>query len=332
MKKFDRFNTRFIRGFAMVALLMQGAAVWCADWQPERPVEFIVGVGPGTSTDITLRTMQKILQDSRAVPAPISVVNKPGAASEIALAYLNQHRGDGHYLFIEPITLVTNNLTARSAVTLADITPLAILFSEYSTFTVRKDSPIASGGDLVRALKKDPTSLSIAIGSGRGNSNHLALAMVLSEAGADIRRLKVVVFNGAAAAAAALLGGHVDVMVSPLANAIGPLEADQVRVVAVAAPARLTGIAARVPTWKEQGYNVVFSSWRSIVGPKGMSAPQIAYWDRVLSAMVRAPEWAKYINGIYAANEYKNSKDAAEYLQAQRDNLRATLVGLELAK
>lgn len=321
----------------LVLLAAIAAAEYCtvcspADWQPDRAVEFIVGVGAGTSTDITLRTMQKILQDSRAVPTPISVINKPGAASAIALAYLNQHRGNGHYLFIEPITLVTNNITGRSTVGLADITPLAILFSEYSAFTVRKDSPIATGADFVRALRKDPAAFSIAIGSGLGNSNHLALALVMSDAGVDVRRLKVVVFSGAAAASTALLGGHVDVMVSPLSNAVGPLEAGQARIIAIAAPTRFAGAAARAPTWKEQGYDVVFSSWRSIVGPRGLAAPQISYWDRVLSEMVRTPEWSRYLGGIYAVNEYKGSRDAAEDPKAQREKLRALLVGLDLAK
>ena len=323
-------------GFALAlagALFLIGAGcVRAADWLPERPVEFIVGVVAGTPTDVTLRTMQKILQDARTVPTPIAIVNKPGAASEIALAYLNQHAGDGHYLFIEPITLVTNNIVGRSAVGLGDITPLAVLFSEYSAFSVRKDSPIASGADLVRALKKDPAALSIAIGSGLGNSNHLALGLVMSGAGVDIKRLKVVVFSGAAAASAALLGGHVDVMISPLSNAVGPYEAGQINVIAIASPHRFAGSLARVPTWKEQGHDVVFASWRSIVGPKGMTQGQIDYWDRTLAGLVRNPEWKKYLDGIYAENEYKGSRETAEYLKAQREKLRALLVGLDLAK
>jgi putative tricarboxylic transport membrane protein len=310
---------------------MMGAAL-AADWQPERPVEFIVGVVPGTPTDVTLRTMQKIFRDTRAVPTPVSVINKPGAASEIALAYLNQHAGDGHYLFIEPITLVTNNIVGRSAVGLGDITPLAILFSEYSAFSVRKDSPIAGGADLVRMLKKDPASLSIAIGSGLGNSNHLALALVMSSAGVDIKRLKVVVFSGAAAASAALLGGHVDVMISPLSNAVAPYEAGQINVIAVAAPQRMAGSLARVPTWKEQGHNVVFSSWRSLVGPRGMERTHIDFWDRALGGLVRGAEWKKYLEAIYAENEYKASREAGAYLREQREQLRSILVGLDLAK
>jgi putative tricarboxylic transport membrane protein len=142
----------------------------------------------------------------------------------------------------------------------------------------------------------------------------------------------VVVFGGAAAATTALLGRHIDVLLSPLSNTTGYLSSGQIRVIAVAAPARLGGPFASVPTWKEQGYDAVLASWRSLVGPRGLSREQVDYWDRTLSQLVRSPEWDKYVAKSYAANDYRNSRETAEFLKAQYKELHAVLSDLGLAK
>src|SRR6185369_9487705 len=150
--------------FACVAAsLIAGPAA--AQWKPEKNIEIIVGTGPGGGQDKTARTVQHLLTDKRFIEAPVTVVNKPGGGGAVGWAYLNQHAGDPHYAVIGTTTLLTSQIIGRSPVGFTDITPLAMLLSESVALSVRQESPLVTGKDLVERLKKDASSVSASIGS-----------------------------------------------------------------------------------------------------------------------------------------------------------------------
>lgn len=200
----------------MVCGLLAAASAWAQDWKPERNVEVIVPSGPGGGTDKTGRTVQLLLQNLKLVDRSV-VVNKSGAAGRLGMLYLNQHAGDGHYIAVSTVTLLTNYITGASNITHTDVTPVAQLFSEYILFAVRADSPVRSGPDMVERLKQDPQSLSVGV-TAVGGTSHMVTGLVVSKAGGDARRLKMVVFKAGGEVTTALLGGHVDVVPAPVAN------------------------------------------------------------------------------------------------------------------
>ena len=59
-----------------------------------------------------LRTMQKILQEEKITDTPINVVNKPGGSGAVGMAYVNSHKGDGHYLMATTSSFITTPLSA----------------------------------------------------------------------------------------------------------------------------------------------------------------------------------------------------------------------------
>ena len=69
------------------------------------------------------------------------------------------------------------------------------------------------------------------------------------------------------------------------------MQAGRVRVLGVAAGTRLGGAFAQVPTWREQGVDVVFSSWRALIAPRGLSAEQVAYWEALVAKVTAQDEW-----------------------------------------
>src|SRR5262249_30853351 len=90
---------QLLAGAALTApVLAATAGARAAAWQPSRPVELIVGAGPGGGNDRVARMLQRIMQVRSLVPTPVVVVNRPGAGGSIAQAYLNTHAGDGHYI------------------------------------------------------------------------------------------------------------------------------------------------------------------------------------------------------------------------------------------
>jgi putative tricarboxylic transport membrane protein len=185
---------------------------------------------------------------------------------------------------------------------------------------------------MVERLKKDPGALTFGIATSLGNPNHQGIANALKAAGVDIKKLRTVIFPSGGAASTAMLGGHVDVVPITAAFAASMARQGQVRLLAVAAPARLPGALAEVPTWREQGYDAVVSNWRAMVGPKGMSPAQIAYWEQALLRFVESDPWKKELEKNFWQSEYMRSAETRKFLQQDNEEVKAFLTELGLAK
>ncbi len=315
-----------------VSLAFAGMSVQAQSWQPDRNVEIVINTAPGSGQDSTGRLIQKILQDRKAVPTSITVVNKPGGGGAIAYGYLQGHAGNGHFLSIASKSLLTNHISGRSKVTYSDLTPLAILFDEYITVAVKADSPIKSGRELIDLLKKDPGALSFGVATSLGNPNHQGIAKALKISGIDLKKTKTPVFQSGGQAITALLGGHVDAVPGSVGLMRKHLEAGSIRVIAIASPQRLGGLYANVPTWKEQGADVVVSNWRGLIGPPGMTAAQMAYWDSALKQLSQSEAWKQELDKNNWDNEYKPSAETKKYMDAEYAELKGFLTELELVK
>ena len=301
-------------------------------WKPTRGVEIIVGSAPGGGADLTGRLMQKLFQEKLITDVTSSVVNKTGGGSTLSFVYLNQHPGDANYIGLTLQPMITGPLMIAGQIPYTDMTPLAHLINEYVGFAVRPDGALKTGRDVVERLKKDPTSLTIALSTALAGSNHLATVLALKAAGVDIKRLRVIVVKGAGEAITGVMGGHFDLAAASAASLIPFVESGKLHGIAVSGPKRLAGAFANVPTWKEQGVDSVYANWRGVVGPKGITAAQIAYWDGIFARLTQMPEWREELVRLLQDPVYLNSRETKAYLDSQHQELRAVLVDLGLAK
>jgi len=311
------------------ALLAAGHAA-AADWKPAKSVEIIIASSAGAGTDRTGRWIQKLLADKKLVEVPATVVNKPGGATVVALTYLNQHAGDGHYFLVISSPIVTSHIIGRSPFTLADVTPLAILGTEGIAFTVRADSPIRTPADLTERLKTD--SLSVGFANALGNQNHLAIAKAVQRVGGNVKGMKAIVFNGSGDTVTALLGGHIDLGVTSGSAVLPHIAAGRLRSVVVSADQRLGGAFSSVPTLKEAGIDAVTTNWRAAIGPRGMTEDQVAYWNAVFAKLVQIPEWKEDMEKLLVTNLYLNSADTRRFLDAEYSAYGTFLTEVGLAK
>ncbi len=320
-------------GLVAVALSLSIAgAAQAADWRPDRTVELIVGTAPGGGSDSTARLIQRLLNDKKLIERPATVLNKVGGGGVVAAAYLVQNTGSGHHLLVVSPTLLTNNILGKTTVNHTHLTPLAQIGTEYVTFAVPVDSPLKTGKDLAARLKQDVAGVSFALANALGNHNHSAIAQLAGAVGADVKKLRVAVFNSSSEVASTVMGGHVDVMVSPGAAVIPHVQSGKLRLLAVAAGERQAGALASAPTWTEQGIKVVSSNWRSVVGPQSMSAAQVHYWDSVFAKLVQQDDWKKDVAANHFANTYLNGADTRKLMDAQFVELTTALRGLGLVK
>ena len=319
-----------IRYICFILALVAPLAV--AQWQPSKNVEIIAPAAAGSALDAVARLVQRLLQDKRLVKSNITVVDKAGGGNAVGFNYLNSRPADGHAVLVTPFTIITNRITGANPINYQDITPIAMLADEHIAFVVNANSPLKTGRELLDRLKNDPTSVSMALAAALGNANHIAVSLAGKSVGADPKRFKIAVFNSSGESITAVLGGHVDLAITTT-GLVGPhVQTGRVRVLAVASAQRLPGALAQAPTWREQGVDVVFSSWRALIGPRGMSAEQVAYWEALMAKVSTQDEWLHELEQNALSPAYMGSEATRKLFAQQAEQLRATLADLGLAR
>ena len=181
-------------------------------------------------------------------------------------------------------------------------------------------------------LKSDPASVSFGIATALGGANHIATVTALKHAGVDIKRLRNVVYKSGGEVTIALLGGHVDVVPISAPVAVPNLQAGKIRVIAVSSANRLAGALANVPTWREQGVDSTYSTWRGVVGPRGLTKLQIAYWDRFFAKLTSLDDWKKEMEVNLWVASYLDSEKSRAFLVQQHKEHYSILNDLGMAK
>ena len=317
-----------------VAVLLAGAAAAAGaqGWAPERNVELVVPNPPGGSNDKTARTVERIWSMNKVLPSTLSVVNRAGGGGSIAYTYVAQRVGDPHFLVVAGPALLTNHITGASKLHHSDLTAVASLFNDFTVFAVSADSQIKTGKDLVERLRKDPKSVTIGFSPLLGSHNHIAAGLLMKAIGGNARDLKVVAYKGSADAIPNLMGGHIDLVTTAAGNVAGHVAAGRLRVVAITSNQRMQGALAAVPTWKEQGVDVVFGAWRAIFAPKGLTPQQTAFWEGALRKATEAPEWKSDLEKNIWADAFVAGQAFSKELDQDYAEMRSVLSDLGLAK
>ena len=320
-------STLTLAAAAWYTLALAAPGALAQTWKPERAVELVVFAAAGGGNDKAARVIQKIWQDNKLLEAV--VVNKVGGGGSIAYTYVSQ-KNDGATIAIAQAGLLTNHIVGRSPLSMADLTILPYIGTEPVALAVRTASPYRNLREFTERLKKDPSSLSISVGSTLGAVNHFAAALLAKSAGIDPRKLKIVVFGGGAESAINVLGGHIDAMMQASNNAVPHYQAGKMRILGLTTAKRTAGLPD-VPTFREQGYDVVIDGWYVFVGPKNMPPAQVAYWDAIFAKTVQTDEWKKFVETTGWEPGYKNSRDAVAYLKAENDEAKSLLTELGMA-
>ncbi len=320
-----------VMAMLLVAAAGPDARAQTGAWSPQKPVEFIVPTAAGSSMDVLARLIQDLWQRNQLVAATMTVQARPGGGGALAWSYVSQKAGVGHYIAISGPTLLANDVLKVGNLKYQDVTPIAQLFTEYGAFAVNANSAIKTGKDLALALASS-TPPSIAIAPGQGSSSHVAILRLARAAKIDPNKLTIVPFKGANESATAVLGGHVDVVIATMQVLAPHLESGKLRAVAVAAPKRLGGPYASIPTWLEQGFDAVEGNWRGVVGPKGLGAEQVAFWSSRLAEVVKKDEWTASLVRNHWDADFRIGGDAHQFLDTQYRELQSTLAVLRADK
>lgn len=142
----------------------------------------------------------------------------------------------------------------------------------------------------------------------------------------------MVIYKSSIDAVTALMGGHVTAVATPTSTYVPVLSTGKLRLVAVASPTRQGGVFAQVPTWKEQGLDIVMPTYRMLVGPRDMTPAQLAFWDQAFARLVKSAEWKKEVEQNDWDDTYLPSGRSRAFLDEQAQAYRTVLIELGLVK
>ncbi|MEJ2122519.1 MAG: tripartite tricarboxylate transporter substrate binding protein [Alphaproteobacteria bacterium] len=248
---------------ALAGVIMFAAGAAAAEY-PEKPITVIVGYSAGGGTDVMARTAEPFIEKYLGNSASIVVKNKPGASGQIGVTEVATADPDGY-------TLGTYNLPGMMARTLdrkadysADsFTFLANVVNDPNVIVTSKASGLDTLDKLLNAAKADPKAITVGMSS-LGGDDHFALIKLQQLTGAEF---KIVPFNGSAPARTAVMGGHVAMGIFNLSE-VAKFK-DEINILGVAKAER-SNFLPDLPTFKEQGLDLINGSMRGFVAPKGL--------------------------------------------------------------
>jgi tripartite-type tricarboxylate transporter receptor subunit TctC len=235
-----------IVAFTLLAALVFAAKPAAAQTWPQRPVKFIVTLGPGSGVDIGTRLIADRL--TRRWGQPVIVENRPGGDGLVAIsAFVGAN--DDHVLLAAP----SGSFTAHPFIykhlpyKAEDIVAIARVSNTIVVVAVPAALEVQSLGDLVAMARAQPGKLNWA---GTTGSNEFMFAAFLKSAGLAMSKVP---YRNLVEAANDLATGRIDVNVTAFAIVRPQIDAGKVKLLAVTNTAR-SSVLPDVPTVTEAGY------------------------------------------------------------------------------
>ncbi len=254
---------------------------------PARP-ECIAPSRPGGGFDLTCKLAQKGLMDMKLLSGPMRVTYQPGGIGAVSFNTIIAQRGSDKDVIVafSGGSLLNIAQGKFGRYTEDDVRWVAAVGLDYGMLAVRADSPYHTLGDLIGALKKDPTAVVFGAGGTVGSQDWMKSAIIAQAAGIDYRAMRYVPFEGGGEAQTALLGGHIQAYSGDISEIRGMFESKKLRVLAVMSDERLAAPFAAVQTAKEQGYDFTWPIMRGFyVGPD-VSDVDYSWWVDSFATMM----------------------------------------------
>lgn len=283
---------------------------------------------PGGGYDLTGRAAVKVMEDTD-LASRFEVFNVVGASGTVAMARLLNEQGNEDLLVSMGLGVVGAVYTNKSEATASRMTPIARLIEEQEAVLVPADSPYRDLDDFLVDWKKDPGKVSVGGGSSPGGPDHLFPMELARAAGIDPRKVNYTPYDGGGDLLPALLGSKVDMATSGLGEYEQQVASGKLRVLAVSGAKRLPSVDA--PTLEEAGVDLVFTNWRGVLAPPGISAETKAEHIALLTKMHASPEWKKVLADRGWTDAFATGDEFGSFLTAQDRRVATTLQELGLA-
>src|SRR4051794_23283042 len=289
----------FKAGALLAVALVLASPAARAQTYPSKPITLIIPFTPGGSNDLVGRAIGKKL--SEAWGQPVVVENRGGGGALIGSTAVAKAAPDGYTLLLVSPTFTINPAVRKTMPfdTVKDFTPVAFIARAPLLVTTSTKLQVASAGELFALARSKPGQITYA-SAGLGSINQISTELIALAAGV---KLMHVPYKGGAPALNDLVGGHVDMFVSSIPQALQLVRSGQIKTLAVTSPRR-SAVLPEIPTLEESGASGAnLGTWWGIDGPAGLPADIVNALNAQIGKMLTSPELQTFLTNEGAEAE-----------------------------
>lgn len=258
-------SSQFLAVIALVAIgslpLQASAAGVEATKFPTKPITLICGSAAGAPIDIMDRELSKAGEKHFGHPLP--VVNKPGGTNTVAESYILSQPADGYNVMSEGTQITAVLQMPQAPFKYTDFEYVIRVQVEPGALVVNKDSQFNNLKDLVDFARKNPGKLKVG-GYGTFSFHHFTTLLMQKKAGIKV---SWVAYDSGKDALVSCMGGHIDAVLSNPSVIAG--SETRLKVLGITRDKPMSCFGLSMPTFKEQGVDLIKYHWRGLIVKKG---------------------------------------------------------------
>jgi tripartite-type tricarboxylate transporter receptor subunit TctC len=290
---------RLLPAFALCAAALAPGLAQAA--YPEQPIKMLIAYAPGGGTDVTARLTAQYMQKYLGANASFVSINRPGAGGAIGFTELTNAPPDGYTIgFINTPNVLTIPIQRKSNFHWEKYDLLGNIVDDPGNFSVHADTPIKNLAELVAFAKAKPGEVTYGT-TGIGSDDHLAAMMFERAAGVKMTHVP---FKGAAEVHNAIASKQIMVAAMNIGEALQYQKGGTPLRHLGQMSEKRSNLAPDVPTFKEQGFNVIMASLRGVAAPKGLPPAVREQLVNALQKAVADPEFQTKAAGYFAPLRY----------------------------
>ncbi|WAP70088.1 Bug family tripartite tricarboxylate transporter substrate binding protein [Jiella pelagia] len=301
------------------------AAAVAEDWEPTRPIDFVIMAGPGGGADQIARFIQSVAEKQDMTNRPLVPNNKGGGSGAEALLHVGKARDADHTLLVTLNSFFTTPLRQEKlGIDTETFTPIAMMGVDPFVLWVHKDEGITDFESFVEKVKTADGQWVMG-GTGKGQEDSIVIAYLSDAFGLKI---KYIPYDGGGAVAKDLAGRQVMATVNNPAEAKGFYDSGDFVPLLAFSDERLPAYPD-VPTMKEKGHDFSYYNQRAVVGAPGMSDEAAAYYRDLFSKIYETAEWQGYLKSESLSPLWMNAEEQRAYWAKQVENHKKLLAAME---
>ena len=296
----------------LLAVFPSGRAYGQGEY-PTRPVEVIISVSAGGSTDLTMRAMVAVA--TQYLGQPMIPVIRAGAGGAIGTAFVVRSKPDGHTLLISgPAPVLIRPLSEKLSYKPDDLIPISRLTASPMSIVVSGNSPWKTLKEFVEDAKKNPGKIKYA-STGVFSQQHIIFELLGQVAGLKLIHIPT---KGGGDAITMLLGGHVDATFMTPSPIVQHVAAKTLRVLGVDSETRSTlSVLKDVPTLKEEGFDISVPMFNGFFAPKGTPRPIIQKLETVTKQICKDESFVSMMTQMNEEIAFMGSEEYEKYLKRE---------------
>jgi tripartite-type tricarboxylate transporter receptor subunit TctC len=318
-EKIEMKSCAFVRRTLALLAFMLAAPSFA---QGTRPIEWVVGMAPGGGSDVVARSVAAEM--SKTLNQPIVVMNKPGAAHNIATDYVAKSRDVEHVLLTADFAALAANPWLYSKLPYnvdKDLTLVGMLVRFPLIMVVTPNLPIQNFKEFLAWAKTQPHGVNYA-SPGAGTPHHLATELLRKQSGLNLVHVP---YRGGAPAVQDVMSGHLPFMLIDAGSAMPLITSGKLRAIGVASKSRISALPD-VASLQEQGVKDYEAfAWQGLAVPAATSPESVQRYSKALRLALDSPLVKTRLQGLGVEVMPGTSEEMQRFAHTERERWGAVI-------